>query len=195
MISKKYLRIVAQKSATNPYAKWIIVQSCANLPHEGLSSPTKAIRPITALRLIPMRFSGEEGITMNREEAKIFASKWLPAWTGNNPETLAEFYSDDCFYLDPAIPSGVNGKKELLAYFRKLLAQNPEWVWTQIEPIPMEGGFLNKWLAKIPVGQNVIECVGVCFVQFDSRGKIKRNEVYFDRSGLISEIDKFLKSK
>ena len=134
-------------------------------------------------------------MTMNKKEAKEFASKWLPAWTGNEPEKLAEFYSDDCFYLDPAIPSGVNGKKELLAYFRKLLAQNPEWVWTQIEPIPMEGGFLNKWLAKIPVGQNVIECVGVCFVQFDSRGKIKRNEVYFDRSGLISEIDKFLKSK
>ncbi|MFA5321780.1 MAG: nuclear transport factor 2 family protein [Smithella sp.] len=132
---------------------------------------------------------------MNKKEAKEFASKWLPAWTGNKPETLAEFYSDDCFYLDPTIPSGVNGKTELLAYFRKLLSQNPEWVWTQIEPIPMEGGFLNKWLAKIPVGQKVIECVGVCFVQFDSKGKIRRNEVYFDRSGLISEIYKLLKSK
>jgi len=132
---------------------------------------------------------------MNREEAKFFASKWLPAWTGNDPEKLAEFYSDDCFYLDPAIPSGVNGKAELLAYFKKLLSQNPDWIWTQIEPIPMEGGFLNKWLAKIPVGQKVIECVGVCFVQFNSDGKIKRNEVYFDRSGLIAEIYKFLKSK
>lgn len=132
---------------------------------------------------------------MNKEEAKEFASKWLPAWTGNKPEKLAEFYSDDCFYLDPAIPSGVNGKAALLAYFRKLLSQNPEWVWTQIEPIPMEGGFLNKWLAKIPVGPKIIECVGVCFVQFDGQGKIKRNEVYFDRSKLISEIYKFSKSK
>jgi len=42
---------------------------------------------------------------MNKQEAKEFASKWLPAWTGNKPEKLAEFYSDDCFYLDPAIPS------------------------------------------------------------------------------------------
>jgi len=132
---------------------------------------------------------------MNKKEAKEFALKWLPAWTGNDPEKLAEFYSDDCFYLDPAIPSGVNGKAELLAYFKKLLSQNPDWEWTQIEPIPMEGGFLNKWLAKIPVGQKVIECVGVCFVQFNSDGKIKRNEVYFDRSGLIAEIYKFLKSK
>lgn len=132
---------------------------------------------------------------MSKEEAKEFASKWLPAWTGNNPEKLAEFYSDDCFYLDPSIPSGVNGKTELLSYFKKLLSQNPDWVWTQIEPIPMEGGFLNKWLAKIPVGQKVIECIGVCFVQFNSQRKIKRNEVYFDRSELISEIYKYNKSK
>ena len=132
---------------------------------------------------------------MSKEEAKEFASKWLPAWTGNNPEKLAEFYSDDCFYLDPSIPSGVNGKTALLSYFKKLLSQNPDWVWTQIEPIPMEGGFLNKWLAKIPVGQKVIECIGVCFVQFNSQRKIKRNEVYFDRSELISEIYKYNKSK
>ena len=75
---------------------------------------------------------------MNKKEAREFASKWLPAWTGNEPERLAEFYSDDCFYLDPAIPSGVNGKAELLSYFKKLLSQNPNWIWTQIEPIPME---------------------------------------------------------
>ena len=132
-------------------------------------------------------------MTMNKQQAKEFASMWLPAWTGNKPEELAEFYSDDCFYLDPAIPSGVNGKKELIAYFKKLLSQNPDWIWTQIEPIPMEGGFLNKWLAKIPVGKKVIECVGVCFVQFDGEGKIKRNEVYFDRCELISEIYKYTK--
>ena len=132
-------------------------------------------------------------MTMNKLQAKEFASKWLPAWTGNNPEKLAGFYSDDCFYLDPAIPSGVNGKKELLSYFKKLLSQNPDWIWTQIEPIPMEDGFLNKWLAKIPVGQKVIECVGVCFVQFDSEWKIKRNEVYFDRSKLVAEIYKYTK--
>ncbi len=132
---------------------------------------------------------------MNKKEAQEFASKWLPAWTGNEPEKLADFYSDDCFYLDPAIPAGVRGKAELLSYFSTLLSQNPDWIWTQIEPIPMEGGFLNKWLAKIPVGQKIIECVGVCFVQFDDRGKIKRNEVYFDRSELIAEVYKYIKLK
>jgi hypothetical protein len=132
---------------------------------------------------------------LTKKEAEEFSSKWLPAWTGNDPEKLASFYSDDTFYLDPGIPNGVKGNAELIAYLRKLLAQNPDWVWTQIEPIPMEDGFLNKWMAQIPVGEKVIECIGVCLVQFDDQGKIKRNEVYFDRSELISEIYKFNQSK
>lgn len=127
-------------------------------------------------------------------EARQFAEKWLPAWSGNNPELLLSFYSDDAFYLDPGIPGGLKGKIELLAYFRKLLAANPDWVWTQIEGIPMEDGFLNKWLAKIPVGPVTMDVVGACFVQLNGEGKIRRNEVYFDRSGLLSEIAK-LKTK
>ena len=131
---------------------------------------------------------------MTKEEAKQFAAKWLPDWTGNNPEKLVDYYSNDVFYLDPGIPEGVRGKNELLRYFKKLLAQNPEWVWTQIEAIPLEKGFLNKWFAKIPVGKKTIEVIGVCFMQFDKQGKIQRNEVYFDRTELVSEIYK-LKNK
>jgi SnoaL-like domain len=131
---------------------------------------------------------------MSKEEAENFASKWLPAWTGNRPEELADYYSDDCFYMDAGIPDGAKGKAELTVYFRKLLAQNPDWVWTQIEAIPMEDGFLNKWLAKIPVGRKAIVCIGVCFVQFNGQGKIKRNEVFFDRSELVSEIYKLRKN-
>jgi len=129
---------------------------------------------------------------LTQEQAREFASKWLPAWTGNMPEKLADFYSDDAFYSDPQIPEGVSGKEKLLKYFKKLLAQNPNWVWTQIEGIPMEGGFLNKWHASIPVGSKNVECVGVCFVQFDAQGKIRRNEVYFDRTRLVGEIMKFV---
>jgi hypothetical protein len=124
---------------------------------------------------------------MTKEQARQFASLWLPAWTGNDPAKLASFYSDDALYLDPAIPGGVKGKEALLKYFTKLLARNPDWVWTQIEGIPLEDGFLNKWQAEIPVGTHTIVCVGVCFVQFDNAGKIRRNEVYFDRTPLIEK--------
>jgi len=123
-------------------------------------------------------------------EARKFAAKWLPAWSGNNPDLLASFYTEDAFYLDPAIPDGVKGKANLLAYFRKLLANNPDWVWLQIEGIPLEGGFLNKWLAKIPAGSVTLEIVGVCMVQLDGAEKIRRNEVYFDRAKLLAQIAK-----
>ena len=59
----------------------------------------------------------------------------------------------------------------------------------------MEDGFLNKWLAGIPVGEKVLEIVGVCFVQFDDQGKIRRNEVYFDRTELLSKIYKYNKNE
>ena len=121
-------------------------------------------------------------------EARAFAEKWLPAWSGNNPELLASFYSDDAFYLDPAIPSGVRGKAALLAYFRRLLGHNPAWVWSHVEGIPLENGFLNKWRATIPVRSKTLDVVGVCLVQFDAAGKIRRNEVYFDRSEWLSEV-------
>ena len=132
---------------------------------------------------------------MTIDKARKFASRWLPAWTGNDPERLVSFYSDDALYLDPAVPNGIRGNEKLLSYFRKLLAQNPDWVWTQVEPIPMARGFLNKWSAKIPVGSKTVECTGVCLVQFNDDGLINRNEVYFDRSELVSVINQYNKSK
>ena len=35
-----------------------------------------------------MQFQG-----MNPDDARVFADKWLPAWTGNRPELLAAFYT------------------------------------------------------------------------------------------------------
>lgn len=125
---------------------------------------------------------------LTADEARQFAGRWLPAWTGNRPEVLADFYAEDAFYLDPGLPQGVRGKPALLAYFRKLLAHHPDWVWTQVEGIPMEDGFLNKWRAQIPVGATTLEIIGVCFVQLDDAGKIRRNEVYFDRTGLLAAM-------
>ena len=66
---------------------------------------------------------------MTMEEVRQFAAKWLPDWTGNHPDKLIEHYSDDVFYSDPGIPAGVRGKNELLSYFKKLLTQNPQWIW------------------------------------------------------------------
>jgi hypothetical protein len=127
-----------------------------------------------------------EGLT--QQEAVEFAERWLPAWTGNDPELLASFYSEDTFYSDPAVPGGVNGREALTKYFGALLARFPDWVWTNTEAIPLEGGFLNFWHATIPLEQELtIECDGVCTVQLRD-GLIARNLVYFDRSELLAAI-------
>ena len=129
-----------------------------------------------------MEFEG-----FNDKDARSFAEKWLPAWTGNRPDLLVSFYTDDVSYSDPAIPSGVRGRRDLLAYFTRLLGRNPDWVWTQRGSIPMAGGFLNLWHASIPVADRIIEVEGVCTVQLRD-GFIYSNHVYFDRSELLAAM-------
>jgi hypothetical protein len=129
------------------------------------------------------RFEG-----MDAEAARAFAEKWLPAWTGNDPARLTSFYSEDVFYCDPAIPQGVRGRPALLAYFTRLLAHNPRWVWIQRGSIPMPDGFLNLWHASIPVGAATVEIDGACTAQLRG-GLIYSNQVFFDRSGLLRAIE------
>lgn len=122
---------------------------------------------------------------LTREEARAFADRWLPAWTGNDPERLVSFYSTEAVYLDPVVPGGLEGRDAILAYFRKLLARNPNWIWTHRDSIPLSDGFLNKWRAQIPGDERTVTIDGVCSVQLRD-GLIYRNEVYFDRSLLAS---------
>jgi hypothetical protein len=125
---------------------------------------------------------------LSKDEAVEFAERWLPAWTGNDPERLASFYAEDCFYSDPAVPDGIEGREALTSYFRVLLDRFPDWVWTNTEAIPLEGGFLNVWHATIPMeGELMVECDGVCTVQLRD-GLIARNQVYFDRSELLAAM-------
>jgi hypothetical protein len=124
---------------------------------------------------------------MDAAAARAFAEEWLPAWTGNRPDELAAFYSDDTFYCDPGIPQGVHGRAALRAYFAKLLAYNPAWVWTHRGSMPMADGFLNLWHASVPVGDRTVEIDGACTVQLRD-GRIYRNEVYFDRAALLAAI-------
>lgn len=132
-----------------------------------------------------MKIESFEGVSA--ADAREFAASWLPAWTGNDPEGLASFYTDDAFYSDPAVPDGVRGRDALLDYFRALLARFPDWEWSMVEATPMVRGFLNHWHATIPVGDSVIEVDGVCTVALRD-GLIERNQVYFDRSALLAAM-------
>lgn len=136
-----------------------------------------------------MNFKG-----LSPADAAAFAARWLSAWTGNDPERLVAFYTDDAFYSDPGIPRGVQGKAALLDYFRKLLARYPDWRWTQERAVPLEDGFLNFWKAEIPEKDRVVVLRGVCLVQMRGvdgmqlrDGLIRRNEVFFDRTPWLKQ--------
>jgi len=111
----------------------------------------------------------------------------LSAWHGNRPGELIEFYSDDALYIDPANKTGLKGRDEILSYFKRLLAANPNWRWEPVEVFPIELGFVAKWKAIIPVGTEVITEYGMDIVWIE-QGRIRSNEVYFDRSSLLEAL-------
>lgn len=122
---------------------------------------------------------------MDESESIEFCKPWLVAWTGNRPDKLIDFYAEDAFYLDPAKPAGLKGREEIFPYFKKLLAANPNWIWEAVEVFPTVRGFVAKWKATIPVGDKVIIEYGMDIVEVEN-GKVKRNEVYFNTSRILS---------
>jgi hypothetical protein len=109
-----------------------------------------------------------------------FCNEWLNAWSGNQPERLLAYYSENTFYYDPAFPNGLKGKTELKNYFTKLLAANPQWKWEAVEVFSTAKGFTLKWKATVPVKNLTISFYGLDIVELEGN-KISRNEVYFDR--------------
>ena len=57
---------------------------------------------------------------MHMDDYTQFCADWLAAWTGNEPEKLLAYYTDDAFYRDPARPHGLQGKVELRKYLERL---------------------------------------------------------------------------
>ncbi|NWF96499.1 MAG: nuclear transport factor 2 family protein [Candidatus Thorarchaeota archaeon] len=117
-----------------------------------------------------------------------FAKDWLDAWTGNDPEFLLSFYTDDALYVDPANRNGLRGKDEIRSYFVRLLDVYRDWTWVPLEVFPIEKGMIVKWRCQIHIPEiETIEETGVDIVEIRD-GKISRNEVYFDRSRLVEVV-------
>jgi len=124
---------------------------------------------------------------MDKPAALKLCQTWLPLWTGNRPEHLVQVYAEDVFYRDPARPDGISGKRAFLDYLRKLLTTFPDWTWMADDVFPIEGGFVLRWKARIPVGNMIVQETGMDLVLVEN-GRITRNEVYFDRSALLAAL-------
>ena len=127
------------------------------------------------------------------QDLVTFCKEWLSAWTGNNPAELIKFYDEHAYYRDPANIHGLKGHREILPYFKILLASNPDWIWEEEELYPTVKGFIIKWKAKIPVGEEEVLEYGMDIVEM-KKDKITRNEVYFDRTKILSILRKIAKT-
>jgi ketosteroid isomerase-like protein len=65
------------------------------------------------------------------DDARRFAERWLPAWTGGDADRLIAFYAPDAFYRHPHVTDGLTGTAAIKQYFPRLLARNADWVWTR----------------------------------------------------------------
>ncbi|PWI47432.1 hypothetical protein CEE45_11890 [Candidatus Heimdallarchaeota archaeon B3_Heim] len=124
---------------------------------------------------------------------ETYCKDWLSAWTGNNPAELIKFYDEHAYYQDPANKHGLKGHREILPYFKKLLASNPNWRWEEEELYLTLKGFIVKLKARIPVGEEEVLEYGMDIVEM-KKGKITRNEVFFDRTKLLSTLRKITKT-
>ena len=124
---------------------------------------------------------------MKLEEAKEFCNQWLPAFSGNRPEYLITFYSDDAYYSDSFIPQGLKGKAQILAYFRKIAGLFPNWKYEYVEIFPTENGFTLKWKLSLPGNNETFVDHGLDIVEI-FKEKIIRNEVYLDTARLQKAI-------
>ena len=126
---------------------------------------------------------------MNKKELLDFCTHWLSAWTGNKPDELIQFYSEDALYVDPANREGLKGRAEIKPYFEKLLDFYRDWKWEPLEVFPIESGAIVKWKCKIPLESETLLEVGLDILELEGN-KITRNEVYFDRTRLLAAVER-----
>lgn len=125
-----------------------------------------------------------------RVDLEAFCDAWFDAWRGNEPEKLAAYYAEDCYYVDPARPQGIVGRDELLRYFRKLLAANPDWAWKRERLDPIHQGFTVTYWAHVPVPTGeTLRIKGMDLVLLRD-GKIAVNEVHFDTAAWLAALGK-----
>lgn len=145
---------------------------CCALGDARMVSPVRARGNAQARARRPRR--------VEKAELEAFCDAWFEAWSGDRPDLLASFYAEDCRYVDPARPQGIQGREDLRRYFARLLAANPAWTWRRERLDPVDGGFTVTYRAAIPLPHGeTLDLKGMDLVLLRG-GEIVLNEVHFD---------------
>ena len=124
---------------------------------------------------------------MNDVEVRNLAIQVLEAWNTQDVAKVLECYTDDLIYRDPNTRGDVNGREAMRHYLTKLFANwEMKWFLREGYAIQDENAASILWRAtfkKVNTAK-IVEINGMDIVVLEG-GKIKRNEVYFDRMKLV----------
>lgn len=115
-----------------------------------------------------------------------FAEKFLDAWNAQDVDAVLSFYADNVTYRDPNTKGNVEGADAMRKYLTKLFASwTMRWSTREMYPLADKDGVAFLWRASIRKsdGTQTVEVDGMDLVLIEG-GKVKRNDVYFDRAVL-----------
>ncbi len=105
----------------------------------------------------------------------------VAAWNRSDAKATASYYSPDCEYRDPNVPSGIHSRQELEKYLRILFRLWPDQAWTNWEVLPhsREGEFSVCYAFRFGNKRRSISGLGMDRIEFEN-GLLKKNWVYLN---------------
>jgi uncharacterized protein (TIGR02246 family) len=123
---------------------------------------------------------------MDEKAVQALKQEVIDAWNAQDVDRVVACYTDDLIYVDPNTRGEVKGPDAMGRYLRKLFgAWKMNWALKEVRYFKDGNGCAALWRASFrkPDGDQTVEADGMDLVLFEE-GRIKRNEVYFDRAVL-----------
>ena len=124
---------------------------------------------------------------MTHTELEHVAREVLDAWNTQRVERVVACYTPDLVYRDPNTRGEVHGADAFARYLTKLFATwRMHWAPREVFPLAGADGAAFSWRARLTlVGTDTgvdVEGMDLAIVE---GGRLRRNEVYFDRAALL----------
>ena len=123
---------------------------------------------------------------MDIDELYAISKPLIEAWNDQDVVRVVACYTDDLIYVDPNTRGAVEGPDALTHYLTKLFSRwQMHWSVKETFPLADTDGAAGLWRAsfRVPGGEESVEVDGMDLVLVEE-GRVKRNEVYFDRAAL-----------
>ena len=123
---------------------------------------------------------------MDTQEMLRLTESFLSAWNTQDTDRVLACYTPDVEYRDPNTRGSVSGEAAMRRYLNKLFASwKMHWSLREAHLFENGNGCNVLWHATFQRGSSdvVVEVDGMDFVRVQD-GRIKRNEVQFDRAAL-----------